>query len=58
MDEMITPHQPGYYLEIKSRTWSKRDAENKAELIAEILNLLGISDDRLIREGYSELVAH
>jgi 5-methylthioadenosine/S-adenosylhomocysteine deaminase len=58
MDEMITPRQPGYYLEIKSRTWSKRDAENKAELIAEILNLLGISDDRLIREGYSELVAH
>jgi 5-methylthioadenosine/S-adenosylhomocysteine deaminase len=58
MDEMLTPRQPGYYLEIKSRTWSKRDAENKAELIAEILNLLGISDDRLIREGYSELVAH
>ncbi|MBN9387123.1 MAG: amidohydrolase family protein [Chloroflexi bacterium] len=58
MDEMITPRQPGYFLEIKSRTWSKRDAEKKAELIAEILDLLGISDDRLIREGYSELVAH
>lgn len=58
MDEMITPHQPGYFLEIKSRTWSKRDAENKAGLIAEILDLLGISDDRLIREGYSELVTH
>jgi 5-methylthioadenosine/S-adenosylhomocysteine deaminase len=57
IDEMITPDQPGYFLEIKSRTWSKRDAEKKAGLIADILGLLKISDDQLTREGYSELVA-
>jgi 5-methylthioadenosine/S-adenosylhomocysteine deaminase len=56
LDEMLTPAQPGFFLEIKSRTWSKRDAEKKAGLIAEILDLLGVSDSQLIREGYSTLV--
>lgn len=56
IDQMLTPAQPDYFLEIKSRTWSKRDAEKKAGLIAEILDLLGISDDQLIQEGYNVLV--
>jgi 5-methylthioadenosine/S-adenosylhomocysteine deaminase len=56
LDEMLTPAQPGYFLEIKSRTWSKRDAEKKAGLITEMLDLLGVSDSQLIREGYSTLV--
>lgn len=56
MDEMLTPTQPGFFLELKSRTWSKRDAEKKALLIAEILDLMGISDDQLIQEAYNVLV--
>lgn len=56
MDEMLTPAQPGFFLEIKSRTWSKRDAEKKAGLIVEILDLMGISDDQLIQEAYNVLV--
>ena len=31
----------GFFLEIKSRTWSRKDAEGKAQLAAELVNLLG-----------------
>lgn len=29
LDRMIKPAKDGYFLEIKSRTWSVRDAEKK-----------------------------
>jgi hypothetical protein len=32
----------GTFLEIKSRTWSRKDADLKAELTSELLNLLGV----------------
>lgn len=53
-----SPEQPGYFVEIKSRTWSKNDAEKKARLIAELLNQLGIDDSQLIKEDYRTLLAH
>ncbi len=31
----------GYFLEIKSRTWSRKDAQEKAQLALELVNLLG-----------------
>ena len=34
---------PDRFLEIKSRTWSRADAEKKADLIGEILRLLKIN---------------
>ena len=40
------------YVEIKSRTWSQRDATHKAALIGDILQLLGIADNRLIKDEY------
>jgi 5-methylthioadenosine/S-adenosylhomocysteine deaminase len=33
----------GYFLEIKSRTWSRKDAQEKAQLAMELLNLLSVS---------------
>jgi 5-methylthioadenosine/S-adenosylhomocysteine deaminase len=48
LDQLRAPQMDGYYLEIKSRTWSARDAERKAELIGELLELFGVkTEDRL-----------
>jgi len=45
----------GYFLEIKSRTWSKRDAENKAQVILDLLEFLGASDQERVTQDYLEL---
>ncbi len=44
------------YLEIKCRTWSRGDAERKARLIGELLTLLGVQDQKLVKQQYSALV--
>jgi 5-methylthioadenosine/S-adenosylhomocysteine deaminase len=46
---------PGPYLEIKSRTWSSRDADAKAALIGELLRLLGVDEDAMVKQEYVEL---
>ncbi len=46
----------GYYLEIKSRTWSRKDAERKAQLAIRLLGLLGGSPQEAIRQDYIELI--
>lgn len=55
LDQMKQPALPGYYLEIKSRTWSRRDAERKADLISELLQLFGIEAGEVQRSEYAEL---
>lgn len=57
IDRLASATDPGPFLEIKSRTWSFRDAEEKAALIGEMLQHLGISDDQLIKREYVELEA-
>ncbi|MFZ6026423.1 MAG: amidohydrolase family protein [Chloroflexota bacterium] len=47
----------GYFLEVKSRTWSRRDAERKAELAAGLLAYLGAATDSMVTQDYVELVA-
>jgi 5-methylthioadenosine/S-adenosylhomocysteine deaminase len=47
--------QPGPYLEIKSRTWSRKDAEHKAALIGELLRLFGVEERALLKQEYVEL---
>ena len=46
----------GTFLEIKSRTWSRRDAERKALLTAELLDLLGARDGEPITHDYVEMI--
>jgi 5-methylthioadenosine/S-adenosylhomocysteine deaminase len=53
----MAPQRNGYYLEIKARTWSKRDAEVKADLIGEMLDIFGIGHDAVIGEEYVQLAA-
>jgi 5-methylthioadenosine/S-adenosylhomocysteine deaminase len=55
LDQMTEP-QLGYFLEIKSRTWSRKDAENKAHLTSELLALLDASDGEPVTEDYIDIV--
>jgi len=46
----------GYFLEVKSRTWSRRDAEHKAYAAADLIQFLGGSPDEAMKQDYIELV--
>jgi 5-methylthioadenosine/S-adenosylhomocysteine deaminase len=53
VDTMILPKIEGMFLEIKSQTWSKFDAEYKATLITEILNdVLQLATEERVRKEY------
>jgi len=55
LDEMKQPAM-GYFLEIKSRTWSRKDADLKAELVNELLDLLGVGDAEKVTQDYIEIL--
>jgi 5-methylthioadenosine/S-adenosylhomocysteine deaminase len=55
VDHLVNPHAGAYFVEVKSRTWSRRDAQDKAAIIMELLKLLGARADETIEEGYVEL---
>ena len=55
LDHVETP-KLGYFLEIKSRTWSRMDAEEKARWTTELITLLGGSVKKTITKDYVELV--
>ncbi|HQE91876.1 MAG TPA: amidohydrolase family protein [Anaerolineae bacterium] len=55
LDHISKPEDGGSFLEIKSRTWSRLDAERKAALIGELLKTLRIPDEDLIRAEYVDL---
>lgn len=54
-DTLAGPSDPGPYLEIKSRTWSRRDADERAGLIGELLELAGVGDEALVKVEYVEM---
>lgn len=56
LDKVTKPDLPGYYLEIKARTWSRSDAEHKAGMIAELLDEFGLEVDLAERREYAEIV--
>jgi 5-methylthioadenosine/S-adenosylhomocysteine deaminase len=55
IDLLADPAKAGPYLEIKSRTWSERDAEQKASLIGELLRLFEVGETALVMQEYVEL---
>ncbi|MEP7137966.1 MAG: amidohydrolase family protein [Chloroflexota bacterium] len=57
LDDVATP-KLGYFLEIKSRTWSRKDADNKAHLLAELLELLGASSSEIVTSDYIDIVGN
>jgi len=57
IDRMLQPEMDGRFLEIKSRTWSLKDAENKARLINDLMETLGVKDAEPVRQDYWSLAA-
>ncbi len=55
LDRLTEPELPVMFLEIKSRTWSRQDAERKAELIGELLELLQVHEREFVKQEYVEL---
>ena len=56
-DSLSTPAIPERFLEVKARTWSRRDAEQKAGMIVEIVKALGADKAEAFREDYVEMAA-
>lgn len=54
VDDIIVPQVGGTFVEIKSQTWSKRDAEYKASLVSELLTLLGVTEEMRVHKEYIE----
>lgn len=56
LDTILHPEARHHYLEIKSRTWSLRDAEYKASLASEILEeVLKIDEKERVSQEYVDL---
>ena len=55
VDRLLTPARDGYFVEVKSRTWSRRDAQDKAAIISDLLERLGAGPEQAIEEDYVEL---
>ncbi len=46
----------GHFLEVKSRTWSCRDAEHKALIARDVMNFLGAPPQEILTQDYVEIV--
>jgi 5-methylthioadenosine/S-adenosylhomocysteine deaminase len=55
LDWVIEPDL-GFFLEVKARTWSRSDAETKAELVAELIRFLGGEPDETVMDDYVRIV--
>jgi 5-methylthioadenosine/S-adenosylhomocysteine deaminase len=55
LDRLTAPALGGDFLEIKSRTWSRRDAEDKARLIVDLLRELGAAGAEPMTQDYPDL---
>jgi 5-methylthioadenosine/S-adenosylhomocysteine deaminase len=52
LDRLVEPPADGYFVEVKSRTWSQRDARDKAAIITQLMALFGAAPDETIGDGY------
>jgi 5-methylthioadenosine/S-adenosylhomocysteine deaminase len=55
VDQVLEPAISGYFLEVKSRTWSRTDAARKAELIEALLEEMGVGVGDAVTREYVEL---
>jgi len=55
LDKVTTPDL-GHFLEVKSRTWSRKDADNKSQLVNELLALLTASEGEVVTKDYIEII--
>lgn len=52
LDRLSQPPSDEAYLEVKARTWSRQDALQKAEMISELLDVLAVDKEHLLRDEY------
>jgi 5-methylthioadenosine/S-adenosylhomocysteine deaminase len=57
LDRLLNPLAEGWFLELKSRTWSLRDARDKAAIITALLAIFGVEADDTLGEGYVHLAS-
>ncbi len=55
IDRLRGQNDTGPFLEIKARTWGRRDADERATLIGELLHRWEIDEQRLVKQEYVEL---
>jgi 5-methylthioadenosine/S-adenosylhomocysteine deaminase len=55
--DTFTKPELGVFLEVKSRTWSKDDADRKARLIMELIEFLGATGGERVDEDFVDMVA-
>jgi len=55
LDRLINPAVDAYFVEVKSRTWSRRDAQDKAAIIADLLQRLGANPNETVEADYVDL---
>jgi 5-methylthioadenosine/S-adenosylhomocysteine deaminase len=55
LDRLMNPAVEGYFVEVKSRTWSRRDAQDKAAIIADLLQRLGANPSETVEADYVDL---
>ena len=54
--EDLNPAQQQIFIELKSNTWSARDADFKAAHVQEMLRILGIEGDDIVTDDYLEIL--
>jgi 5-methylthioadenosine/S-adenosylhomocysteine deaminase len=57
LDRILKPQVDGLFVELKSRTYSMSDAELKSQRMQEMLGILGLSPDDVLRTHYIEMDA-
>ncbi len=55
LDRLLNPASDGFFAEVKSRTWSRRDAQDKAAVIMQLLERLGAGAGQAIEADYVDL---
>ena len=55
LDHFTRP-ELGCFIEIKSRTWSRRDAESKAKLARELIEKMSLAADNAVNKDYISLI--
>ena len=55
LDRLLNPAADGYFVEVKSRTWSRRDAQDRAAVITQLLERLGAQPDDAVEADYVDL---
>jgi 5-methylthioadenosine/S-adenosylhomocysteine deaminase len=56
IDQVLKP-ELGQFLEIKSTTWSRQDADTKARLVTDLISLLGMSNQEVMSKDYIGVIS-